>query len=106
MISIKLHENSLIARIAAYKLKEKSIAITLGRHIFLYKSSKQEFLQDMSWICHELAHVAQYRRYGFIRFVFLYCKESARNGYFNNRFEKEARERECDKSLLEEYTIV
>ena len=102
---VRLHENSLIARMAAYKLKERSVAITVGRYICLYGISKEDFLKDKSWVCHELAHVEQYAQHGFLRFIFLYLKESAKSGYFNNRFEADARSREQEFSLLEKYQI-
>lgn len=104
-LSVKLHSSSLIARIAACKLKERSVAITIGRHICLYGISKEDFLKDKSWVCHELAHVEQYAQHGFLRFIFLYLKESRKNGYFNNRFEADARNREQEFSLLEKYAI-
>lgn len=104
--SVRLHSNSLIARIAACKLRERSVAVTIGRHICLYGISKEGFLKDKCWVCHELAHVEQYARYGFLRFIFLYLKESRENGYFNNRFEADARNRETEFSLLEKYQII
>lgn len=104
-LPVRLHSNSLIARIAACKLKERSAAVTIGRHICLYGTGKEDFLKDRSWVCHELAHVEQYAQYGFLRFIFLYLKESRKNGYFNNCFEADARNREHEFSLLEKYTI-
>lgn len=104
-VSIRLHPNSFIARIAAGKLKERSVAITIGRHIYLYGICKDDFLKDKNWICHELAHVEQYAKHGLLRFIFLYLKESIINGYFNNRFEVDARNREHEITLLEKYRI-
>ncbi|HOM89425.1 MAG TPA: hypothetical protein PKW65_01780 [Bacteroidia bacterium] len=43
---------------------------------------------------HELKHIEQFKRYGFIRFIFFYLSESIRHGYINNRFEIECREAE------------
>lgn len=103
---VRLHENSLVARIAACRLKERSIAVTIGRHICLYGISRQNFIQDKNWVCHELAHVDQYLQYGILRFVFLYIKESIKNGYFNNHFEVDARSREGETILLEKYKII
>lgn len=105
-MKIKIHPNSLIARIAAYKLKEKSVAITIGKHIFLYGVSKEHFLADKVWVCHELTHVTQYLQHGFFHFIFLYLRENIRSGYFNNRFEKDARNRENDFSLLDTFQLV
>lgn len=40
---------------------------------------------------HEACHWRQYQRYGRCRFLLLYVWESARRGYWCNRFEVEAR---------------
>lgn len=55
-------------------------------------------MENDRWVRHELAHIEQFRRYGLIRFIFLYLWESVRHGYYNNRFEKEAREAEHTES--------
>lgn len=104
-IKIVIHENALVARLAARKLKEKKVAVTIGKHIFLYGADKKIFLSDKQWLCHELAHVAQFQRFGLFRFLFLYFFESLKNGYFNNRFEAEARAKEADETLLNSYAI-
>jgi hypothetical protein len=90
----RIKENSLIARFAAIILKGKRVAVTIGRTIYLTGANKQEFLADPKWLAHELAHVAQFKKYGFIKFLFLYLKESMVRGYHNNKFEAEAREAE------------
>jgi hypothetical protein len=41
-----------------------------------------------------LKHIEQYRRYGIARFIVLYLVESIKKGYYNNRFEIEARKAE------------
>jgi len=97
---IIIHENSPVARLAAYKLKEPKVAVTIGRHIFLYGTTKKKFLSDTHWLCHELAHVAQFQRFGILRFLFLYFFESLKNGYVHNKFEIEARAKETEESLL------
>ena len=43
---------------------------------------------------HERVHWEQYRRHGRIRFVVLYLIENVRRGYWNNKFEVEARRAE------------
>lgn len=67
------------------------MAIVIGNNIHLYKVSQNEFLKDEKWLKHELCHIAQYKKYGIAGFIFRYLIESIRNGYYNNRFEKEAR---------------
>ena len=43
---------------------------------------------------HELKHVEQYSRFGLIGFILRYIVESIQNGYYNNKYEIEAREAE------------
>ncbi|MBX9850241.1 MAG: hypothetical protein K2X86_00610 [Cytophagaceae bacterium] len=89
-------EKSILARIAAFILRGKSVAIVFGKRISLSGVSKEDFLKDSRWLKHELVHIKQYERYGFFRFIFLYLIESIRKGYYNNKFEAEAR-REAEK---------
>jgi Domain of unknown function (DUF4157) len=93
-IKITVKENSWIAKMAAKKLKVSNVAFTLGNTIHLYNASATEFFNDAKWLRHELKHVEQFRRYGFFTFIWKYCMESMKNGYFQNRFEIEAREAE------------
>ena len=89
-----IKENSKRARIAAYYLGFKNVAIVFGKTIFLWNITKQNFLNDKKHLAHELCHVRQYKQYGFFRFLFLYTLESIRKGYYNNSFEVEARKAE------------
>jgi hypothetical protein len=91
---IKIKENSLYAKMAAYKLSTKMVAIVFANTIHLYGVSKQLFLKNESWVKHELKHVEQYSRLGFANFLWQYLIESIKHGYTNNRFEVEAREAE------------
>ncbi len=91
---IKIRENSWMARLAARKLGQPSVAITIGNTIHLYRTGKDSFLSNERWVKHELKHVEQFRRYGYFRFMFMYLAESIRKGYYNNRFEVEARKAE------------
>ena len=101
MISVTIKENSWMARIAARKLKEKKVAMVVGRTIHLHNTSKSEFLLNKRWLRHEIAHVKQYKKFGLLKFLFLYLMESFNNGYSNNRFEIEARTKERDLTILE-----
>jgi len=92
--NIRIKENSFAARIAAWKLKSGSVALVLGNTIHLYNVSTKEFLQHHCWVKHELKHIEQFRQHGFILFICKYLLESVKHGYYNNRFEKEARESE------------
>lgn len=93
-LGIYIREKSLLAKLAAARLKAGSVAIVFGNTIHLHGVSSEAFLKQPQWVKHELKHVEQYRRYGFFRFIFLYLWQSARYGYHQNRFEAEAREAE------------
>jgi hypothetical protein len=99
-MKIRIKEQSWLARLAAWKLGTPAMAITLGRTIHLHNTLRADFLADQSWVCHELAHVRQFERYGFLPFLFRYLWESLRKGYYNNRWEAEARQSESDKTVL------
>lgn len=84
-------ENALLARLAAWKLGSSQVAMVIGHRIYLWGITRQDFLNQPSWVRHELAHVAQYQQYGTLRFLWMYLIEWMKNGYYNNRFEVEAR---------------
>ncbi len=90
-MKVRIKEGTLFARMAARKLKSNNVAAVLGNTIHLWNVSREEFLQRTPWVVHEIEHVRQFQRYGFVRFSVLYLWESARKGYYNNRFEVEAR---------------
>ena len=89
-----IKERSWIAWVAAKKLHASAVAIVIGKTIHLHNTSRQEFLRNKRWVKHEICHVRQFEQYGFCNFIVKYIWESARNGYYNNRFEREAREAE------------
>jgi hypothetical protein len=99
-MQVRIKENSWMARLAAWNLKETTIAFTLGRTIHLHHCSRSEFLAAPQWVCHELQHVAQFEKYGLIPFTLRYLWESIFKGYYYNKYEIEAREAEQDKNLL------
>ena len=68
--------------------------MVLGQTIHLHNTTKTEFLQDEKWLKHELCHINQFKQHGYILFIVKYLLESMRNGYYNNRFEVEARQAE------------
>jgi hypothetical protein len=86
-----IKENSFIARIAAWKMKSNQVAIVIGNTIHLHNTSTEEFKSNKRWLNHELEHIRQYRKYGLVPFITSYLIESLRKGYYNNRFEVEAR---------------
>ena len=100
-----LKENSFIAKLAARKLQSKNAAIVLGNRIHLYGVSKQEFLANESWLRHELKHIEQYQRLGFIGFILTYLWQTLRAGYYNCGLECEAREAEHDEAITKKYKL-
>ena len=67
------------------------VAMVLGQTVHLSGASRAEFLADPEWVAHEEVHLRQVRNLGLTRFLFEYLVESARVGYYQNRFEVEAR---------------
>lgn len=92
----QIKENSWIAKIAAAKLKSANVAIVLGKTIHLHRVSKTDFLKNEKWVKHEMCHLQQFKKYGFFNFICRYLAESIRAGYYNNRFEAEARQAESE----------
>jgi Domain of unknown function (DUF4157) len=107
-IRVRIRENSWLARMASWKLGKAQVAIVFGHTIHLRNTTRQEFLADTGWVCHELTHVQQYRRYGHFGFVVRYLYSWVRNGfsYYNINMEKEARAAEGDTALLELFQFV
>lgn len=79
---------------AAAKLHSQSVAVVLGKTIHLWDVDARTFLKNEKWLKHELCHIRQYRRYGFVTFIFMYLFESMRRGYHRNKYEAEARRAE------------
>ncbi|WP_276498675.1 hypothetical protein [Pontibacter litorisediminis] len=90
-MDFKVVERSFFARIARLVLKSSNVAMVLGKTIYLSGVSRETFLKDEGWVAHELCHIRQFREHGFFRFLWLYLQESWRVGYYNNKYEVEAR---------------
>lgn len=105
-MQVRIREHSRLAYLGARMLKESTVALTWGHCIHLYGVSRQDFLDNKQWVCHEIVHVHQYRRYGFLSFTFRYLWESMRKGYYRNRWEVEARARQNNLQLLEDVIFV
>lgn len=99
-MQVRIKENSWVAKIAAAKMKADKVAIVIGNTIHLHQTTRTEFLSNSEWVCHELKHVIQYRQNGFIGFISKYLLNWMKNGYYNNKFEVEARESENDDYLI------
>ena len=89
-----IKENSWLAKIAAKKLGTNAVAMVLGSTIHLYNTSREEFLQNEKWVKHELCHIRQFKQHGYVIFTIKYLWESLRKGYYNNKYEAEARQAE------------
>jgi hypothetical protein len=105
-MQVKIKENSWVAKIAAVKMKAGKIAIVFGNTIHLHNTTAQEFLQDKKWINHELKHIEQYKQHGIAGFIGKYLIEWVKKGYYNNRFEVEARESESDETPGDKFLMV
>ena len=92
--NFNIKENSWIAQIAAWKLRSGSVAIVMGNTIHLHNTTREEFLSNERWLKHELCHIQQFQQYGYVSFIIKYLLESIRNGYYNNKYEVEARQAE------------
>ncbi|WP_217700982.1 hypothetical protein [Hymenobacter sp. CRA2] len=88
----RIVEHSPWARIARWNLKQPNVAMVLGKTIHLSGVTREQFLREPSWVAHEMCHIRQVQERGLLRFLWEYLVESARVGYYANRFEVEARE--------------
>ena len=92
--NFRVKEKSPIARIAAWKLGTSSVAIVFGKTIHLHNVTREDFLHNDRWVKHELCHIWQFEQHGYYGFIIKYLVESLRKGYYNNKYEVEAREAE------------
>jgi len=95
-MTLNIRENSWIAKLAAKKLQSKNVAIVIGGTIHLYNVTKQQFLQNEKWVKHEVCHLQQFKKHGRFIFILKYLWESIKHGYYNNKYETEARKAEED----------
>ena len=95
-MNLNIRENSWIAKLAAKKLQSKNVAIVIGSTIHLYNVTRQQFLQDEKWVKHEICHLQQFKKHGKFIFIIKYLWESMRHGYYNNKYEIEARKAEVE----------
>lgn len=105
-IKCRIRENSWLARIAARSLRVQSVAVVVGRTIYLHGASKERFLSDILWMRHEACHIKQYQQYGKIGFLWRYLAEYLHKGYYNNSLEVAARAAEEDCDILEDIEII
>lgn len=89
-----IRENSWIAKLAAKKLGSENVALVIGKTIHLYNVSKATFLKDDKWVKHEMCHIKQFKEHGYFIFILKYLLENMKHGYYNNKYEVEARDAE------------
>lgn len=102
-IKVVIQESKMIAGLAAGVLRTDKVAVVIGKTIYVYGASIHDIIADKKWLLHELKHVQQYNKEGVIVFLLKYIYYSITYGYYNNPYEKEARDAENDSSLLEIY---
>jgi len=102
---VRIKENSWVAKLSAKQLGSKKVAVVVGKTIHLFNTSREEFLKDEKWVCHELAHVQQFEKYGVVKFLALYLLESMKKGYRMNRYELEAKSQERNPQIMLDYII-
>ncbi len=93
-MEFNIKENSWIAGVAAKKLHSDNVAIVIGKTIYLHHVSREAFLKNEKWVKHEMCHIHQFKKYGFLAFIARYLWESLKVGYHKNKFEVEARNAE------------
>lgn len=93
-MNVRIKQNAWQARVAAGVLKTKRVAVVIGNAIYLWGVTEDDFMRNKKWLRHELMHVHQFKKYGRFRFVLMYLWESILHGYYNNKFEKQARDAE------------
>lgn len=101
IIHYHIKEQSFIARIAAFNLRKDHAAIVIHRTIHLWGLSKADFQAQPRYVNHEFQHLYQYQQLGTIRFLIEYLIESMRKGYYENKFEIEARNAETTTPLAD-----
>ena len=81
-VRVKFVYDSLLARVIIPHMA----AITLWNRVYTHRTELAPRI-----VLHELRHVEQWYALGPVRFLAEYLWESFRHGYYNNRFERDAR---------------
>jgi Domain of unknown function (DUF4157) len=106
MLTVHIKENALLAKCAAWCMHSKTMAITINSTIYLHGTTIEGFLENKDWLLHELAHVHQFKNSSTFIFIAKYLLELLKRGYFNNKYEIEARANEKNNSLLHNVQFV
>jgi len=92
MQTLRTWVGSPLARIACRVLRSPRVAMVIGQTVHLSGATREQFLADAEWVAHEEVHLRQFREHGLVPFLWKYLVESARVGYYHNKYEVEARE--------------
>jgi hypothetical protein len=106
LIKVRIKENSLRARLAAFKLGSSNVAMVWGSTVLLHGVSKASFLANDKWVRHELRHVWQAQQMGTFAFLWRYSILAIKHGYTNHPFEIDARLHEDDDSLMNRFEFI
>lgn len=80
--SIRIRENSYLAKVGAKSAKKTNIGFVLFRVIrFSRTIDTDNSKADMAWLVHELTHVSQFRKLGFVYII--EAMRAQRNGGYN-----------------------
>ena len=66
--------------------KLQRVAMVVGQTVHLSGTTREEFLADPEWVAHESVHLRQYQEHGLLPFLWKYLVESARVGYYHNKY--------------------
>lgn len=94
MVYVKLKTDTLVSKVAFRLIrshKNKAIASAINKTIHLHAITAEAFVERKAFMRHELQHIIQYHTIRF--FVLKYIWETLKKGYFNNKYEVEAREK-------------
>jgi hypothetical protein len=105
-LNVHIKENSWMAAVAAFKLRSDKCALVIGSSIYLHRASKEELMNNEAWLRHEICHVRQWRRRGYLYFLLHYLWLSLISGYYRNSYEEEARVAESNPDMLANVIIV
>jgi len=89
-ITYRIHWNSVFGRVLRFFRGKHSVAITLGRHIYMSRPRDYYNMYTRKLLIeHEVCHVKQYARLGFFRFIVKYLWLWMRYGLDEHPMEKE-----------------
>jgi hypothetical protein len=103
IIKVRIKQNSLRARLAAFKLGTNNVAMVWGTKILLHGVKASDFLANKKWVQHELRHIWQAHQMGTFMFLWRYTWLAIRHGYRNHPFEVDARLHEDDESTMQKF---